>query len=125
MKCYKTQTTYSCPKGTDTSEGSGSSLKCYQVIAGKTSYKCDSGYKLSGTTCSKTEKVTVTVKECKDKNYKLEGNKCNLYEVKKAKATAKTVDTSSYTYKWSKETELPGYERTGKTRTVDGEEICN
>ncbi len=119
-KCSRQVKTYTCPSGTDVQEGSGSSLKCYKLVAGSVSYKCDSGYTLSGTTCSKTE----TVKECKDKGYKLEGNKCNLYETTTTKATGKTSATTSYKYMWSKETKVAGYERTGKTRTVNGEEIC-
>ena len=122
-KCSKKVTNYSCPTGTDVREGSGSSLKCYQVIEGTTSYKCDSGWTLSGSTCSKTEKVKVTVKECK-KGYKLEGNKCNLYSTKTAKASSKKVDTTYYKYLWSKNKTVAGYEATGNTRTVNGKEIC-
>ena len=122
-KCSKT--TYSCPSGTDVQEGSGSSLKCYRVVSGSVSYKCDdSSYKLNGTSCVKTVTETVTKKECKLKGYKLEGDKCNLYETKSTKATAKTVNTSSYKYIWSKEKSVDGYTATGKTREVDGEEIC-
>ena len=123
-KCNRTVTTYSCPSGTDVKEGSGSSLKCYNLISGSVSYKCENGYTLSGTTCSKTENVTITKKECNIKGYKLVGDKCNLYETKSVKATAKTVNSSSYKYMWSKEKEVDGYMPTGKTRTVDGEEVC-
>ena len=45
-------------------------------------------------------------------------------ETKKVNAKTKKIDTSKYEYKWSRETELAGWTRTGKTRTVDGEEIC-
>ena len=123
-KCSKKVTTYSCPSGTDVKEGSGSSLKCYEVISGSTYYKCDSGWSLNGSTCTKTEKVKVTVKECKDKGYKLEGNKCNLYSTKTVNATAKKINTTYYKYVWSKNTTVAGYEPTGKTRTVNGKEIC-
>ena len=123
-KCKKTITSYSCPSGTDVREGSGSSLKCYQKLSGETYYTCDSGWKLNGSTCTKTEKVTSKVKECKDKGYKLEGDKCNLYSTSTVKATAKTSNSQYYKYVWSKNTTLAGYTRTGKTRTVDGEEIC-
>ena len=123
--CSKVVTTYTCPSGTDVKEGSGSSLRCYKLIDGKVSYTCPSGYTLSGTTCKKTYTTTVTTKQCTIKGYKLVGDKCNLYETKTAKATAKTVNSSSYKYMWSKEKEVDGYTPTGKTRTVDGEEVCN
>ena len=125
MKCYKTQTTYSCPSGTDTSEGSGANLKCYKVTAGKVSYVCeDKTYKLDGKNCIKTTSNTTTSKTCKDKGYKLEGDKCNLYKTTKVKAKAKTTKGTYYIYKWSKETSLRGYTKTGKTREVKGEEVC-
>ena len=124
LKCYKTEKVYSCPTGTDVQEGSGSSLKCFQIISGTITYKCDAGYKLNGKTCTKTETVTVTKYKCTKKGYVLENKKCNLYDTKKVKATAKKIDTSSYEYKWSREKELAGWTRTGKTRTVDGKEIC-
>ena len=125
LKCYKTETTYSCPSGTDVQEGSGANLKCYKVVAGSVSYKCkDSSYKLVGTNCTKTVTETVTKKECKLKGYVLEGDKCNLYETQSQKATGKTEKTSSYKYTWAKTKTLEGWTPTGKTREVDGKEIC-
>ncbi len=127
LKCYKTENTYSCPSGTDVTEGSGASLKCYALISGKVTYKCtDAGYKLdsTGKTCVKTEQKTSTEKVCKDKGYKLENGKCNLYKTTKVKATATKKKTSYYTYKWSEQTSLAGYTSTGKTRTIDGKEVC-
>ena len=127
LKCYKTEKVYSCPSGTDTQTGSGANLKCYKVTSGSVSYVCeDAGYKLdkSNNTCYKTEQSTSTTKECKLSGYKLEGDKCNLYETEKVKATATKVKTSYYTYKWSEQESLSGYTRTGKTKVVDGEEIC-
>lgn len=125
MKCYKTQKVYSCPKGTDAQEGSGANLKCYKVTSGSVSYVCeDKSYKLDGKTCVKTVTTTSTHKECKDSNYKLVGDKCNLYKTTKVKATAKKSKTSYYTYKWSEKTSLRGYTKTGKTRVVNGEEVC-
>ena len=122
LKCY--QKTYSCPSGTDTKEGSGANLKCYKIVQGKVSYKCaDSSYTLKDQKCYKTVKTTTTKYKCSG-SYKLEGKKCNLYETKKVDAKATTKDKTSYNYKWSKETSLDGWTRTGKTRTVKGEEIC-
>ena len=123
-KCKKTTTTYSCPSGTDVKEGSGSTLKCYQLIAGSTYYKCnDSSYKLSGTKCYKTVTETYTVKEC-SKDYKLEGDKCNKYQTTKTKAKAKKISTSGYQYKWTTSKTLSGWTYTGKTRTVNGKKVC-
>lgn len=123
-KCKKTTTTYSCPSGTDVKEGSGSTLKCYQLIAGNAYYKCpDATYTLSGSKCSKTVKETYTVKECK-KGYDLEGDKCNKYDTTKTKAKAKKTSYSGYQYKWSTSKTLSGWEATGKTRTVNGKKVC-
>ena len=68
-------------------------------------------------------KVTSTSEGC-DKGYKLEGNKCNKYTTKKVKANSKKVSSTSYKYMWSKEESVSGWTKTGKTRTVDGKEIC-
>ena len=125
LKCYKVEKVYSCPSGTDVQEGSGTSLKCYKIVNGTVTYYCkDKTFKLDGKTCVKTETKTVTKYRCTKTGYKLEGKKCNLYETKKVNAKTKKIDTSKYEYKWSRETELAGWTRTGKTRTVDGEEIC-
>ena len=122
LKCYKYEKVYSCPSGTTYSEGSGSSLKCYKVISGTISYKCsDSRYTLDGKYCVRT--ITTTAKVC-DKGYKLENNKCNKYKTTKTKAKKNSKTSSYYTYKWSEETSLPGYTKTGKTRTKDGKEVC-
>ena len=122
-KCNKKVTTYSCPSGTDVKEGTGASLRCYQVVSGSTWYTCDSGWKLNGSTCVKTENVTVKVKSC-PKGYKMVGDRCNLYSTSTVKATATRSTSSYYKYIWSKNTSVAGYEPTGKTRTVNGEEIC-
>ena len=123
LKCYKNVTTYSCPSGTDTQTGSGASLKCYKVESGSVRYYCDAGYKLNGKKCSKEVTTTTTTYSCDD-GYKLEGTKCNKYETDKVKATATSKDTSYYTYKWSESDSLSGWTKTGKTQTVDGEEVC-
>ena len=122
LKCYKITKVYSCPSGTTDQEGSGANLKCYKVTEGTITYKCtDAGYKLSGKKCIK--KITTTEKVC-EKGYKLESGKCNLYKTTKTKATESKKTTSYYTYKWSKEESLPGYTKTGKTRTINGKEVC-
>ena len=124
LKCYKTETTYSCPSNADVKEGSGSSLKCYKTVAGEVSYKCDSGYTLDSSKkeCYKYETKISSSKSCPT-GYKLEGNKCNKYNVTKVKATAKKSSTKYYIYKWSKNETLAGYTRTGKTKTTTGTEV--
>ena len=123
-KCKKTTTTYTCPSGTDVKEGSGTTLKCYQLIAGKTYYQCkDSSYTLNGSKCSKVVNETYTVKECK-KGYELEGDFCNKYNTTKKAAKAKKVSYSGYQYKWSTSKTLTGWEATGKTKTVNGKKVC-
>ena len=124
LKCYKTEKVYSCPANTDVVEGSGSNTKCYKVSKGSVKYECESGWTLKDKTCSKVSKASTEEKYCKDKNYKLENGKCNLYETKKVKATSKKVNTTSTKYKWSTSETLKGYTKTGKTRTKDGKKIC-
>ena len=119
LKCYKEVKTYSCPSEANSQTGSGATLKCYKVTQGSVRYYCENGWTLNGQTCSKK----VTEKSC-ESGYKLEGDKCNKYDTDKVKATAHTSSTSYYTYKWSEESSLSGWEKTGKTKTVDGEEVC-
>ena len=123
LKCYVNEKSYSCPSGTDVQEGSGANLKCYKTVAGTVSYRCDSDYTLKNGKCVKTVQGETTY-SCSNSNYKLEGTKCVLYGEEKVNAKSTKKKTSYYTYKWSTETSLSGYTRTGKTRTVDGEEIC-
>lgn len=121
-----TITEYYCPSGT-VSEGSGKNLKCYKITSGTYHYECaDKSYTLkSDNKCYKTTTGTYIELSCSNyKNYKLEGNKCNLYTTTKIKATAKKSTKNVTSYKWSKETELSGWTKTGKTRTVEGEEVC-
>jgi len=123
LKCSKTTTTYSCPTGTNLQEGSGSNLKCWKVTEGSITYKCKAGYTLDGKECWKKIIDTTTVLECPS-GYKLEGKVCNKYKEEEKKATEKKVTTSKYEYKWSSKTSLSGWDRTGKTRTVNGKKTC-
>jgi len=91
---------YSCPAETTKSTGSGSSLICYKeekatVTPGATTYSCPVDYKQNGTNCEK--KVTEVKTETKKVKYK----------------TKKYTTTK---YKWSTETTLSGWTKTGKTK---------
>lgn len=128
--CYREETVttpskteYSCPKGT-IREGSGSNLKCYKVTQGSVTYKCDDNtYTLSGDKCYKYVTEDKISYKC-DSPYKLEGKVCNLYKTDKKKATSKKVTTTKYKYTWSTDTSMFGWTKTGKTKTVNGKEIC-
>ena len=105
------------------SEGNGANLKCYKVTNGSYKYSCPSGYTLKGSKCTKTITGTFTELKC-DKGYKLEGKVCKKYESEKVKATVKKTTKKGYTYKWSRSSSLSGWTKTGKTRVVEGKEIC-
>ncbi len=143
LKCYKN--VYSCPSGY-TKEGSGSTLKCYKNVYscpagyafdptksqtlcykctdGETYYTCpDKTYTLDGKQCKKTVTDTTTDLKCPS-GYELEGNKCNKYKTETKDATGKKETSTSWKYKWSNKSTLSGWTKTGKTRTVDGKEVC-
>ena len=118
-KCIKSNTTYNCNKY------NGYKLEGSNCVKTTTTYNCNSysGYTLSGTKCNKVIKETSTVKSCPS-NYKLEGNKCNLYSTTKVKAKSKTTTGTTTKYKWSTSKKVSGWTATGKTRTVKGEKVC-
>ncbi len=122
LKCWHYK--YTCPSESNYSEGSGAKLKCYLVTGATYTYNCDgyTGYKLEGTKCVKT---TTTEKKTCSSGYKLEGNKCNKYDTDTKDAKKETSIETSTSYKWSRENKLDGWTKTGKTRLVEGEEICN
>lgn len=112
--------------------------KCVKKVL--TGYSCPSGYELDGTTCKKYEKVYTntcpsgyTLKDnyCYKNTKEITGYKCDKGYTLKDKTCTRTYDKSisvkadatyktSYSkeYKWSTETKISGWERTGKTRTV-------
>ena len=116
---------YSCPSGTDAQEGSGKSLKCYKVTKGTYYYSCKAynGYTLKGTKCYKTVESDDYTLKCAE-GYKLEGKVCNKYKTETVKATAKKSTYKYYKYQWSEKTSIYGWEKTGKTKVVDGKEVC-
>ena len=88
------------------------------------SYYCkDNTCTLSGTKCTKTVKETSIKYECPS-DYKLEGTVCKKYRNDKVVATAEKITSKSWKYTWSTKTSLEGWTRTGKTKTVNGKEIC-
>ena len=88
------------------------------------SYYCkDNTWTLSGTKCTKTVKETSIKYECPS-DYKLEGTVCKKYRNDKVAATAEKITSKSWKYTWSTKTSLEGWTRTGKTKTVNGKEIC-
>lgn len=131
LKCWHTETvsggySYSCPSKANYSEGSGKNLKCYYVTDPTYKYECkDKSYTYndSNKTCSKRVTSTITAEGC-PRGYKQEGSKCNKYSTTKVKANTKKITSTSYKYMWSKSESVDGWTKTGKTRTVDGKEIC-
>ena len=117
--------TYSCPSDTTNTEGKDETLKCYKVTNGTSYYKCeDSSYTLkSDNMCHKTITGTSTELKCND-GYKLEGNICNKYNTTKIKATKSSKTKTSYSYKWSEKETLSGWTKTDKTKTVNGDVVC-
>ena len=116
LKCWYYTYTYSCPSTSNYSEGSGKNLKCYAV---STKYSCDTsnGWTLKDKTCYKT---TTTKSNYCASGYSLSGSKC--IKTVKAKVTKKTVTKKAY--KWSTSETLSGWTRTGKTKEVEGKEVC-
>lgn len=124
LKCYKVVKKYSCPAEANLKVGSGASLKCYKVKEGSVTYTCpDSTYTLNGNKCYKYINEESIQYTCKD-GYKLEGTLCKKYTTEKVKANSKKVTTKYYKYQWSTKTSISGWTKTGKTKTIDGKEIC-
>ena len=120
LKCWYYKNVYSCPSNSNYSEGSGSSLVCYKA---NTTNKCDaaSGWTIKGDKCYRTIKTEVKV--CPT-SYNLKDGKCVKVVTTSVKANVKKVTSKSKTYKWSTSTSLEGWKRTGKTKTIEGKEVC-
>ncbi len=85
-------------------------------------YTCPSGYSKEGsgenTVCSKTV-TTPSTYYCEDSSYTLSGKKCIKTVVsEQVNATSKSETKTTYEYKWSEETSLEGWERTGKQKST-------
>lgn len=129
LRCWHYNTTSggystSCPLTATNYSGSGDSLRCYKVTEGRTTVTCtDSTYKLVNGVCTKKVTGTQEVLGC-PKSYVLEGKKCNLYDTETKKPTIKKTTKKTYKYKWSESPTLSGWTKTGKTKIVEGEEVC-
>ncbi len=124
LKCYKEVPTYSCPTGF-TNEGSGANLLCYKVVEGtNTEYCPDFGANLIDHKCYKEVDGGFKGYVCPT-GYILDGSKC--YKKSKDKIGTIMVNKTSTTceYKWSTETEIAGWTRTGNTRLVDETAVNN
>ena len=107
---------YTCPTGY-TAEGTGVNTKCYR-IATTTKYYCeDSSATLNGTKCTKVVKGSVKYYTCPT-DYAVSGDKCVKRSTITIDATVTTKKTTSYKYKWSKNSYLEGWTFTGKTKVV-------
>jgi len=106
--------------------------KCYKTTnvstnaTVNTSYSCPSGYDKSNTKCISNDKVTInaiknTQYTCNEGYTKLgsgTSTKCTKGSNTTLNPTKSTKTVTKYKYKWSSETSLDGWERTGKTRKV-------
>jgi len=116
---------YSCPAETTDTKGKNETLECYKVTPESTSMECsDKTYDLIAGICSKVVEGTSIEKKCENKDYVLEGDKCNLYKTEKVKAKATKTKKTTYKYTWSEKENLEGWTKTNKTKVVEGEEIC-
>ena len=107
---------YSCPTGY-TKSGEGENTKCSKVVQGENQYYCeDASAKLDGTKCIKTVKGTIREYTCPT-DYTLNGTTCTKQTTVTIDATVSTSTSTSYKYKWSEQSELAGWEFTGKTKT--------
>ena len=107
---------YTCPTGY-TAEGTGENTKCYK-IATTTKYYCeDSTATLNGTKCTKVVKGNVKYYTCPT-GYSVSGDKCVKNSTITIDATVTKKKSTSYQYKWSKNSYLEGWTFTGKTKVV-------
>lgn len=121
LKCWEYKDVFSCPTNTDEKSGSEESLKCYAV---EEVVKCDTanGWKLKGKNCYKTTKISTKV--CPNGYSETKDGKCTKTTTNKVKAKVSKKKYTTKAYKWSQLEELSGWERTGKTKTINGKEVC-
>ena len=122
--CYKDVVKETCSTNKSYTDRIATTTKSYTNKLTNKSYYCkDNTWTLSGTKCTKTVKETSIKYECPS-DYKLEGTVCKKYRNDKVVATAEKITSKSWKYTWSTKTSLEGWTRTGKTKTVNGKEIC-
>lgn len=124
--CYVTtnkesETTYkySCPEGY-TANGTGENMTCTKHIESTEEWYCedkDAVLDKDKKTCTKTIKGGIKGYKCpNDTDYILDGEYCTLKTLDCKDAIADTEETVTYQYKWSTETEIEGWVKTGNTR---------
>ena len=109
---------YDCPEGY-TKFGKDENTTCTKTVESTTTYYCENADEtLQGDKCVKTSKGSLRGYTCPE-GYITEGQKC----IKRSKDCISPEEiintTTSYEYKWSRETSLDGWTQTGKTRTVE------
>lgn len=114
-----TSATYTCPTGYKSdSKTITSTTKCYKEIQKDSTYYCENAdATLNGKKCYYTEESEFTGYSCPT-GYKLENDKCLLTTTKKSEKTTTENNSETYTYTWSSEEYLEGWEKTGNTRTI-------
>ena len=134
-KCYKPtqesinatkKTTYSCSNGVLNGSKCTITSTSTKNATEKNAYSCPSGYTKSGTKCKSTSKdstnaVKSTSYTCESGYTKVgsgSASKCTKGSTQTVEATKSTKTVTKYKYKWSEETSLSGWEKTGKTREV-------
>jgi len=137
-KCTKTKTNTETKNATETKKyycESGYVLngtKCQKTTketvnpTKTTTYSCPKGYTKNGTKCISTGSSAIdatksTTYTCASGYTKVgigSSAKCTKGSTTSVAATKSTKTVTKYKYKWSTETSLDGWERTGETRTV-------
>ena len=137
-KCTKTKTNTETKNATETKKyycESGYVLngtKCQKTTketvnpTKTTTYSCPKGYTKNGTKCISTGSSTIdatksTTYTCASGYTKVgigSSAKCTKGSTTSVAATKSTKTVTKYKYKWSTETSLDGWERTGETRKV-------
>ena len=121
----KANTTYTCTSGEK--NGTKCIIPSSVNATPKTTYSCPNGYEKYGSTKCKSDGTTST-NAIKNVNYTCpngytktglgSSSMCTKGSTSTINATKSTKTLTKYKYKWSSETSLEGWEKTGKTREV-------
>lgn len=124
LKCYKEVPTYNCPTSF-TEEGSDESLVCSKVVQGEnTEYCADFSAELIDHKCYKDVDGGFKRYTCPS-GYLLDGTKCYKKSTDKTSTITVNKTKTTYEYKWSTETAIVGWTRTGNARLVDESTVIN
>lgn len=124
--CTRTYYSYYCSgTNTTTKPATPNTTTKYIDATAKDSYSCKVGTLTNDNRCfvkgSSSDAIIVTNYICPSgyvKNGYGSTSTCTKTNAEAINATAKTTQVTKYRYKWSKETTLEGWTRTGKTRKV-------